>query len=168
MNKCVSALFLAVSLAACGNDAPGTPGNVANAQAQKSACELLTSEQVQEASGIAIINVSAQDRGVFTSCSFETDDWTQTIGLIYFPGLGTPASAASLAEQVKADLERDEVEYSSLEPDESIGDAAVRYQAEDGSMHWVVAHRGGNRIIINATTAEAATTLARLALDATE
>lgn len=168
MNKYLLALLASAALAACGDDAPGTSNFAASAQAQRSACDLLTKEQVQQATGLAIINVVSRDRGTFTSCSFETDDWMQTIGLIYYPGLGTPASATALADEVKADLERDEVEYSSLEPDESIGDAAVRYQVDDGAMHWVVAHRGDHRVIVSAGGSEAVTALARLALDATE
>ena len=137
-------------------------------QAQPSACDLLTKEQVQQATGLTIINVVSRDRGAFTSCSFETDDWMRTIGLIYFPGLSLPSSAAALSEEVKADLERDEVEYAALETDESIGDAAVRYQVDDGLMHWVVAQRGNHRIIVNAGSDQSVTALARLAISATE
>ena len=166
MNRYLLFVFLAASLAACSNDAPSGSGRVASAATQLSACDLLTKDQVEAASGLAINNVAARDHDVFSTCSFETDDWTKTIGLIYFPGLGSPASAEALAAQIEADLKRDEVDYAGLEPDTSIGDAAVHYQIDDGAMHIIVAHRGGHRVIINASTSEAAATLARQALAA--
>lgn len=166
MKKYLLVLLVTTSLASCSNEA-GNSSMATSTKTQRSACDLLTKEQVREATGLSIIKVVPQDRGTFTSCSFETDDWMQTIGLIYFPGLGTPTSAAALAEEVKADLEGDKVDYSGLETDTSIGDAAVRYQMDDGA-HYVIAHRDGHRVIVNGSTGEVATTLARLALAAIE
>jgi hypothetical protein len=168
MKRYLLVLFALAGVASCGNDATSEAVPPASAQAQGSACDLLTKEQVEAATGLAIINVSARDSGVFTTCSFETDDWTQTIGLIYFPGLGVPADAASLAAQVEADLQRDQVDYVGLAADDSIGDAAVRYATPDGSMYWVVAHRGGHRVIVNAGSVDAVTALARQALASIE
>jgi len=146
----------------------GTDASKASSTADRNACDLLSKEQVEQATGLVINNVAFRDHGVFTTCSFETEDWQETIGLIYFPGLGTPANAASLAEQVKQDLEKDQVPYTNLEADSGIGDAAVFYQTDDGKLYTVVAHRGGHRVIISARTRAAASTMAGAALSSTK
>lgn len=160
--------LLAISISACSNDAAEEPAKTTSAVTQSKACDLLGKELVEQATGLAINNVVLKDHGVFSTCNFETDRWEDTIGLIYFPGLGTPASATSLAEQIRQDLEKDQVPYSNLEEDSGIGDAAVCYQTDEGKLYTVVAHRGGHRVIISARSRAAASTMASAALSATK
>ena len=164
----IMAALLAVSITACGNDSADEPENTMPEGTHQNACDLLGKEQVEMATGLVINNVALKDHGVFSTCNFETDRWEETIGLIYFSGLGTPPSAKSLAEQVRQDLERDGVDYANLEEDGSIGDAAVCYQTDNGNLFTVVAHRGGHRVIISAGSREAASTMARAALSSTK
>jgi len=164
----IMAALLAVSITACGNDSGDEPTDKIPEGPQRNACDLLGKDQVEMATGLVINNVVLKDHGVFSTCNFETDRWEDTIGLIYFPGLGTPLSAKSLAEQVRQDLERDGMDYANLEEDSSIGDAAVCYQTDDGKLFTIVAHRGGHRVIISAGSREAASTMARAALSSTK
>ena len=136
-------------------------------QKPRSACDFFTKEDVEKITGIAVINVVLQDRDVFTSCSYETDNWENTTGVIFYPGLKTPASSPSLAEELRRDIERDQAPYKTPEPVEGIADVAAYYTDNDELMHFMVLHQGSDgRIIISANTREAVTELAKMAAKA--
>jgi len=160
--------LLTISMTACSGDASEETANTAAAATQTNACDLLGKEQVEQATGLVINNVVLKDHGAFSTCNFETDRWEETIGLIYFQGLGTPDSATSLTEQLRSDLERDGVPYTNLLEDNRIGDAAASYQTDEGNLYTVVAQRGGHRVIISARSREAASAMASAALLATK
>jgi len=129
------------------------------------ACVLLDAGAVADIIGLAVVNVVERDRGSFASCSFETDDWTQTVGLLRFPGLrAKPADA--LAAEIRADLDRDGVEYVDFSVEPGFDAAAVYYRSPEGDLHVMVIQAEDDRLILSASSREAALELARLALGA--
>ncbi|MDH3327666.1 MAG: hypothetical protein OEM01_00350 [Desulfobulbaceae bacterium] len=130
----------------------------------RNACDLMTKAEVEKISGVAIVNVVLRDRGTFTSCSFETDNWESTTGVIYYPGLKSVESSAALAEEIRKDIERDQAPFGIPEPVDGITDAAAYYASNDGYLHIIVAQKGGDRIIISAKSRTAATEMAKAAL----
>lgn len=131
----------------------------------RSACTLLDPGQVSSAIGLPVVNVVERDRGAFTSCSFETDDWLQTVGLIHYPGLAT-TSAESLAAEIRADLERDAVEFVDFAVEEGFGAPAIYYRSPEGDLHALVLQPGGDRLVITGGSRDAVLTLAGAAAQA--
>ncbi len=133
----------------------------------KGACALLDPQEVSTAIGLPVMNVVERDRGSFTSCSFETDDWMQTAGLIHFPELGA-TTAEKLAAEIRADMDRDGVEYADFGIEAGFDVPAVYYRSPEGDRHTVVVQAGGNRLIISAGTRDAVFSLAQTAVHALE
>jgi len=129
------------------------------------ACSFLEPEVVGAAIGLPVVNVVERDRGSFTSCSFETEDWTQTVGLIHYPGLEA-TNPDDLLAQVRADLQRDEVEFTGLAGDASLGVPAVYYRSAEGDMHALVAQFESDRLVLTAGSRAAVFALAQSALRA--
>jgi len=132
------------------------------------ACDLVSKQVVEEYSGLTISNVSSRDRGAFTSCTFETDDWQVNVGLIYYPGPGGDKDSDALAAELKQEIERDEAPYTEPTPLADLGNAAASYESVDGDFHSVVVlSSGGNasgRLVVSAPTQQAALDIARAAL----
>jgi len=137
--------------------------NEVAAQSPTSACDLLTKSEVEKITGFAVTNVVMRDRGSFTSCSFETESWENSTGVIYFPGLKPVANSAALAAEIQKDMERDQASFTKPEPVDGIGDAAAYYASDDGYLHTLVMHKGRNRIIISAKSKKATMELAKAA-----
>lgn len=128
-------------------------------------CSLLEADTVAEAIGIPVVNVVERVGSRFGSCSFETDDWTQTFGLIFFPGLAATSEEA-LAAEIRTDLDRDGVEYAELTVEAGLGVPAVYYRSPEGDAHTVVLQAGGDRIILTGSNRAAVLSLAQSALQA--
>lgn len=158
-------MVMAVSCQKGADDAPkGEVHEEKAVKAARTACDLITRAEVEKATGITVNNVVLKDRSVFTSCSFEAENWEDTIGVIYYPGLKPAESSAALAADIKGDLERDQAPYGTPEPIEGIGDAAAYYVSHDGQLHTIVAQRGGDRVIIGAKSRAAVTEMVKAAL----
>jgi len=134
------------------------------AQLQRSACDFLTKSDWEKITGIPVLNVVSRDQGVYSSCSYETGNWEDTTGVIFYPDLNQPASSAALAEDIRKDLEKDQAPYKTPEPVEGIADAAAYYTDNDGFMHFIVAQNGRERIVVSAKSKTAATELIKTAL----
>jgi len=136
--------------------------------AATNACDLVTKEVVEKYSGLKIINVRSKDRGAFTSCTYETDDWQISVGIIYFPGGKLGKNSDKLAEELQKEFERDGAPYKEPKPLADLGDAAVYYEAVDGGFHSIVVlSSSGNvtgRLVVSAPTHKAAFDIARAAL----
>jgi len=130
------------------------------AAAGSGACDLLTSAQVEAATGVKVVNVSEKDRGAFTTCSYEADSWEDTTGVILYPGSVVLGNSQALAEALRIDIERDEAPYQTPVPVNNLGEAAAYYPDTDGLMHFVVIEKAGARIIVSASSKEAAFKLA--------
>lgn len=132
------------------------------------ACSLVTKEVVEKYSGLKITNVSSRDRGVFTSCTFETDALFTSVGLIYYPGGKSGNNSDALAEELQKDIERDQAPYTKPKPLAGLGDAAAYYESDDGSVHVVVVlNSSGNvtgRLTVMAPAHKAALEIAKAAL----
>lgn len=140
------------------------PAAVQSAQQQRSACDFLTKAEVEKITGIPVINMVSHDRGLFTSCSFETDNWENTTGVIFYPDLNPVANSAALAEGISKDLERDQAPYKTPIPVEGIADAAAYYTDNEEFMHFLVAQNGRKRIVVSAKSQAAVTELIKAAL----
>jgi len=136
--------------------------------AAPNACDLITKETVVKSSGLKIINVQSRDRGVFTSCTYETDNWQINVGLIYFPGGKTGKDSGKLVAELKEEFKRDAAPYKSPKPLAGLGDAAAYYESDDGGYHTIVVlssngHVNG-RLTVSAPTHKAALAIAKAAL----
>ena len=164
--------FLLVSCSNEGQEKPvdkttqnaAQPVAVKSAQQQRSACDFLTKEEVEKITKIPVLKVVSLDRGVFTSCSFETDNWENTTGVIFYPSLDPVANSAVLADVIRKDLERDQAPYKTPEPVEGIADAAAYYTDNDAFMHFMVAQNGRERIIVSAKSLSSVNELVKIAL----
>ncbi|UCH80944.1 MAG: hypothetical protein JSW20_14590 [Nitrospiraceae bacterium] len=129
------------------------------------ACDLITKETVEKSSGLIITNVTSKDRGVFTSCTYDTDNWKDSIGLIYHPGGKTDKDSAALATELQEEFEHDEAPYKKPEPVTGLGDAAAYYQSADGGFHAIVVLKSGasisGRLVVSAPTRQAALAVAK-------
>lgn len=135
------------------------------AAADSGACDLLTTAQVEAATGVKVVNVSEKDRGTFTTCSYEADSWEDTTGVILYPGSVILGNSQALAEALRIDIERDEAPYQTPVPVNDLGEAAAYYPDSDGLMHFVVIEKAGARIVVSANSKEAAFTLAGAVAD---
>lgn len=166
-NCMVLTTFLPILLlSACGGEAPqaGSQDKAEPNDAQHTACDFLSKEEFQAITGIAVVNVKSNDYGVYSSCSYEAEDWMNTSGVLYYPSVGTFANSAALADFLRQDLEKDEAPYKTPEPVEGLGDAAAYYVDEEGYMHFVAVQKGGERIVASAKSKDAAMKLAEKAL----
>jgi len=131
----------------------------------RNACDLITKEVVGKSSGLSITNVTAKDGGAFTSCTYETDNWQVSVGLIYYPGNKTDTDSAALAAELQMEFERDQAPYEKPEPLDGLGDAAAYYQSVDGSYHVIVVLNSGKkasgRLVISAHTRSAVLALTK-------
>lgn len=122
----------------------------------RNACDLVTKEVVEKSSGLNITKATPKDRGVFTSCTYETDNWQVSVGLIYYPGGKADKDSAALAAELQKEFERDKAPYTKPEPLAGLGDAAAYYQSVDGDYHAIVVlSSGGNasgRLVVSAHT----------------
>ena len=134
------------------------------AQNQRSACDLLSKVDVEKITGFVVTNVVLRDRNIFSSCSYEADNWENTTGVIFYPDLNPPASSAALAEDIRKDLEKDQAPYKIPEPVNGIADAAAYYTDNDEFMHFMVAQNGRERIVVSAKSKAAVTELVKIAL----
>jgi len=129
------------------------------------ACDLITKEMVKKSSGLIITNVTSKDRGVFTSCTYETDNWQVSVGLIYYPGGKADKDSAALSAELQNEFERDKAPYKKPEPLAGLGDAAAYYQSVDGDYHAIVVlSSGGNasgRLTVSAPTHTTALAVAK-------
>ncbi len=159
-------LALAAILAGCGasEDAAVAVGSRDEAQAV-TACGLLTPEEVAAVIGIPVTNAVEQSHGMFGNCRYETGNRQQTVGLMHFSGL-TPKSAAQLAEEVRADLEREGMPDQELQIEPGVGAPAVYYPAPDGGLHTLVIQSGEHKIILTAASHDTVTALAKRAVAA--
>ena len=132
------------------------------------ACDLVTKEVVEKSSGLRITNVTLKDRGVFTSCTYETDNWQVSVGLIYYPGVKADKDSAALAAELQKEFERDKAPYKKPEPLAGLGDAAAYYESLDGSYHAIVVlSSSGNvngRLVVSALTHTATLAVAKAVL----
>jgi len=131
--------------------------------ADRPACALLDTAEVAAALGVPVVNVREQNRATFSSCSFETDNWQLTAGLIYHPNLPS-TTAEALAVEFRADLERDAVPYADFAIEESLGVPAVYYRAPEDDFHSLVAQSGGDRLIFTGPSRDAVLALSAAAL----
>ena len=136
--------------------------------ATPNACELITKNIVEQSSGLKITNVTAKDRGAFTSCTFETDNWQVNVGLIFYPGGKADMDSAALAKELQKEFDRDQAPYKKPEPLADLGDAAAYYQSADGDYHAIVllnsnGHARG-RLIVSAHTRDATLAVANAVL----
>lgn len=163
----ISVCILMISLlASCGNEAEkSATGTDAESTVHKTACDFLTKEDVEAITGIPVTNVAPRNRGTYSSCSYEAEDWRDTTGVSYYPSLDPVGSSAALAEFLGKDIEKDQAPYQTPEPVEGLGDAAAHYVDTDGTIHYIAVQKGNSRIVINAKSKEAVLSLARKALE---
>ena len=161
-------LFLVASpLLGCGGSAPPPQeegGPPAASAATLTACDLLTKAEVEQATGIPVTAVTPRDGGVFSSCSYEADDWVKGSGVLFYPSLSPVTGSAALADFLRQDLEKDQAPYSTPEPLDGLGDAAATYQSDDGVQSYLVVQKGSQRIVVSGPKGEALSGLASLAL----
>ena len=164
----LTSILLLLLLCCCGGEAPqtGTQDEAEPAVTQRGACDFLTKEDVETITGIQVTNVIARDRGGFTSCSYETEDWQNTMGVIYYPSLAVVEDSAALADFLRQDIEKDQAPYKTPEPVEGLADAAAYYADEDGYMHFIALQKGSERIVVSAKSKDAVMRLAQKALQA--
>lgn len=161
-----TSILLLLLLSSCGGEAQQTKpqAETASAGPQRGACDFLTKADVETITGIQVTNVTSRDRGTFVSCSYETEDWQNTMGVIYYPSLASVEDSAALADFLRQDLEKDQAPYKTPEPVEGLGDAAAYYVDEEGFMHFVAVQKGSQRIVVSAKSRDAAMKLAQKAL----
>jgi len=121
-----------------------------------SACDLITKEMVEQSSGLTITHVSARDRGAFTSCTFETNNWQVSVGIIYFPGGKIDKDSSALAAELQQEFQRDNAPYTVPEPLPGVGEAAAYYKSAEDDFHAIVMLNGtgkaAGRLIVSAHT----------------
>jgi len=132
-------------------------------RADRSACSLLEADAIVKVLGRPVINVREQNRATFSSCSFETDDWQQTVGLIYFPNLA-PTTPEALAAEYRADLERDQVPYVDFAVQDGLGAPAVYYRSPEDDLHSLIIQPGSERVILTGPRSEVVQILAALVM----
>ena len=133
------------------------------------ACDLVTKEAVEKASGLIITNVLSKDEGVFSSCTYETENWQVSVGLIYFPEIKSDMNSTMLSEELQKEFDSDKAPYTKPVPLADLGNAAAYYQSVDGDFHAIVilssSSKVNGRLIVTAPTHLAALSVAKLALD---
>jgi hypothetical protein len=163
----LSPFLVPILLLGCGGSAPPPQedaGQPAASEATLTACDLLTQAEVEQATGIPVTAVTPKDGGVFSSCSYEADDWVKGSGVLYYPSLPPVAGSAGLADFLKQDLEKDQAPYTTPQPMDGLGDAAAAYQSTDGVQFYLVVQKGSQRLVVSGPNGEALSGLARLAL----
>lgn len=167
-------MILVVALLGCGGgeraaeraDAASQDATAGTRQtaAGKTACDLVTQEEMAEATGVPVVKVTSRENPAFSSCSYEAEDWMKTSGILYYPSLAPVSGSAALAETLQQDLERDQAPYTTPVAGQGLGDASASYSATDQTSHFLAVQQGSQRIVVSGPVREALADIAQLAL----